>query len=254
MEVIHIGRLRLFAWFECLIASFTGYFVTLLLQAPHSVYPAIQNVDYEFATLLLGALSGIAALSFAGLTHFVEGLIRKAIRYPPFKPLAGGLLLLLLYRLEGSFLYAGLGIPVIQEALTRPSALQVPLLKGFFTALTLASGFKGGEFIPLVFIGTTLGSALSTFFSVGTPLLAALGFSAVFAGASNTPIASAIMTMELFGPEIGGYAAAACFASYYLSGYRGIYRSQKVARSKHHRFIALWNALRKRTDRPGERR
>src|SRR3569832_1724053 len=52
MEVIHIGKLRLFAWFECLIASFTGYFITLLLQAPHSVYPAVQKIDYEFATLL----------------------------------------------------------------------------------------------------------------------------------------------------------------------------------------------------------
>ncbi|HZR45424.1 MAG TPA: chloride channel protein, partial [Candidatus Manganitrophaceae bacterium] len=198
---------------------------------------------------LFGSLSGITALSFAGFTHFLEGLIRRAIHYPPFKPLAGGLLIVLLYRLEGSTLYAGLGIPVIQEALSRPSTLQVPLLKGFFTALTLASGFKGGEFIPLVFIGTTLGSALSAFFNVGTPLLAALGFSAVFAGASNTPIASAIMTMELFGPEIGGYAAAACLASYYFSGYKGIYRSQRVARSKHHRFIALWSYLGKRTGR-----
>ena len=259
MEVIHIGKLRLFAWFECLIASFTGYFITLLLQAPHSVYPAVQKIDYEFATLLvvllLGALSGIAALSFAGFTHFVEGIVRKRIPYPPFKPLAGGLLIVLLYRLEGSYRYAGLGIPVIQEALSRPSAVQVPLLKGFFTALTLASGFKGGEFIPLVFIGTTLGSALSAFFNVGAPLLAAVGFSAVFAGASHTPVASAIMTMELFGPEIGGYAAAACFASYYLSGYKGIYRSQKIVRSKHHRAIAFWNDLgewrRRLSDRAG---
>jgi H+/Cl- antiporter ClcA len=236
MEVIHIGRLRLFAWFECLVASFTGTFVTILLQAPHSVYPRVENVQYELRTFLIviffGSLCGVAAFSFSRLTHSVEGLIKRSIAHPPFKPLAGGFLLVLLYRLEGSYLYAGLGIPLIQEALSTPSDLQVPLLKAFFTALTLASGFKGGEFIPLVFIGTTLGSALSVFFNVGTPLLAALGFSAVFAGASNTPIACAILAIETFGPEVGGYAWLACFCSYYFSGSKGIYTSQQVATRK----------------------
>lgn len=250
MEVVRIGRLRLFAWFECLVASFTGYAVTLLLRAPHAAYPGPQQIVYEWRTFLLvilfGCLCGIAAFSFAGLTHFIEGVIGRAIHYPPFKPLAGGLLLLLLYYLEGSYLYAGLGIPVIQEALSTPSAPHVPLLKGLFTALTLASGFKGGEFIPLVFIGTTFGGALSGFFNVGPQLLAAVGFSAVFAGASNTPVACAIMAMELFGPEIGGYALAGCLASYYCSGHKGIYRSQKITDGKHRRLIALWK-------RPGER-
>lgn len=253
MEVVQIGKLRLFAWFECLVASFTGYLVTILLQAPHSVYPRPQNIDYEWKTLLLvilfGSLCGIVAFSFTGFTHVVERLIGRSIQYPPFKPLAGGLLLLLLYRLEGSYLYAGLGIPVIQEALSKPSELQVPLLKGFFTALTLASGFKGGEFVPLVFIGTTFGSALSAFFNVSPPLLAAVGFSAVFAGAANTPIACALMAMEIFGPEIGGYAFAACLSSYYFSGHKGIYRSQRAAASKHHRFIALWKYVRERPNR-----
>jgi H+/Cl- antiporter ClcA len=243
MEVIQIGRLRLFAWFECLVASFTGYWVTILLQAPHSVYPRVHEVDYELKTLLIvilfGSLCGVAAFSFSRLTHFLEGWIKRSIAHPPFKPLAGGLLLVLLYRLEGSYLYVGLGIPLIQEALSTPSGLEVPLLKALFTGLTLASGFKGGEFIPLVFIGTTLGSALSVFFGVGTPLLAALGFSAVFAGASNTPIACAILAVELFGPEIGGYALLACFCSYYFSGNKGIYTSQKVATSKPVWFAAL---------------
>ncbi len=257
MEVIQIGKLRLFAWFECLVASFAGYFVTLLLQAPHSVYPRVQNIDYEWKTWLLviffGSLCGIVAFSFAGLTHVVEALIGRSIRYPPLKPLVGGLLLLLFYRLEGSYLYAGLGIPVIQEALSTPPELQVPLLKGLFTALTLASGFKGGEFIPLVFIGTTFGSAVSVFFNISPPLLAAVGFSAVFAGAANTPIACAIMAMEIFGPEIGGYAFAACLSSYYFSGHKGIYKSQRAAASKHHRFIALWKYVGERLNRFQER-
>lgn len=236
MEVIHIGKLRLFAWFECLVASFIGYAVTRLAHAPHAIYPKPENVTYELKTLLIvlffGCLCGVTALAFARLTHFVEHQIGRWISYPPFKPLAAGLLLVLLYRLEGSYRYAGLGIPVIQEAFSKPMEWHVPFVKGLFTALTVGSGFKGGEFIPLVFMGATLGSALSVLFGVSTSLLAALGFSAVFAGASNTPIACAIMTMEIFGFEIGGYALAACLCSYYFSGHDGIYTSQRKTKRK----------------------
>jgi H+/Cl- antiporter ClcA len=258
MEVIQIGKLRLFAWFECLMASFTGYFVTILFAVPHSVYPKVEKIDYELRTILIvllfGCFCGVVALSFARFTHWVEGLIKRSIRYPPFKPMAGGFLLLFFYYLEGSYLYAGLGISVIQEALSKPSELHVPLLKGLFTALTLGSGFKGGEFVPLVFIGTTLGSALSVFFKVSTPLLATVGFSALFAGASNTPIACTIMAMELFGPEIGGYVLAASLCSYYFSGHKGIYGAQKIVTNKHRRLIALWKHLGELPNRFGARR
>lgn len=247
MEVVYIGKLRLFAWFECLVASFTAYFVTILLHAPHSHYPPVQDVHYELRTFLVivffGALCGIVAFSFVGFTHLVEEGIRRSIQYPPFKPLAVGVLLVIAYRLEGSYLYTGLGIPVIQEALSKPSQLQVPLLKGLFTALTLGGGFKGGEFIPLVFIGTTLGSALSVWLNVSAPLLAAVGFSAVFAGASNTPVSCAIMAMEIFGLDIGGYAVAACLCSYYFSGHKGIYKSQRISENKHQRLKAFWKYL-----------
>ncbi len=244
MEVVHIGRLRPFAWFQCLLASVTGYGVTILLRAPHSVYPGVGFVSYEWKAFvivaLFGAVCGIAAFSFSSVTHAVERGFGSFVRYPPLKPMIGGFLLVLLYQWEGSYLYTGLGIPVIQEAFSQVSPGRVPLLKALFTTLTVGSGFKGGEFIPLVFIGTTLGSCLSTVFGVATPLLAALGFAAVFAGASNTPIACAIMAAEIFGWEIGGYALLACLVSYYCSGHRGIYKSQRVTRLKYEGLRGFW--------------
>ena len=247
MEVIYIGRLRLFAWFECLVASFVGYGVTLLLHAPHTLYPQMKNISYDVRTLLIvlffGCLCGIAAFTFTSFTHIIEKFLKRWVSYPPLKPFLAGILLVLLYHLEGSYHYAGLGIPVIQNSLSQPSDLHVPLLKGFFTALTVASGFKGGEFIPLVFIGATMGSALSVLFKVSTQLLAALGFSAVFAGASNTPIACAVMTMEIFGPEIGGYALLACLGSYYFSGHKGIYKSQPIHMRKHAKLLFMLSWL-----------
>ena len=97
------------------------------------------------------------------------------------------------------------------------------LWKLVFTAITLSSGFKGGEVTPLFFIGAALGNILSVFLKVPADLLAGLGFAAVFAGASKTPLACTLLGMELFGSEFGPYLAIACFVAYYFSGKSGIY-------------------------------
>lgn len=41
------------------------------------------------------------------------------------------------------------------------------------------------------------------------------------------------MAIELFGAEVGVYAAMACVVAWLVSGYSGIYRSQRVACLKH---------------------
>ena len=65
------------------------------------------------------------------------------------------------------------------------------------------------------------------------PLLAGMGFVAVFAGATNTPIACTIMGIELFGIESGVFIALACTTSYLFSGHTGIYSSQIIGSPKH---------------------
>ncbi len=66
----------------------------------------------------------------------------------------------------------------------------------------LASGFKGGEVARLLFIGATPGNALAPLLHLPFPLLAGLGFVAVFAGAANTPIASPLTAIDLFGADV----------------------------------------------------
>lgn len=48
----------------------------------------------------------------------------------------------------------------------------------------------------------------------------------------NCPIASIVLSIELFGSTELTYFAVACGISYMLSGYFGIYRSQKILYSK----------------------
>jgi H+/Cl- antiporter ClcA len=236
MEVIQVGRLRPFAWMECFIASFIGYFTAVLLRAPHSVFPQWQPSGWHYMDFVYVSIAGVAfgltARVFVIITHFIEKLQARFVHYPPLRPLLGGLLIVGLYYVEGSYHYAGLGISHIQEALLSTVSFAEPALKSGFTALTVGSGFKGGEFVPLVFIGTTLGSALSQLLPVSLGLLASVGFAAVFAGAANTPVACSVMAIEIFGPAIAPFALIACFASYYFSGHPGIYKTQRSFRKK----------------------
>jgi H+/Cl- antiporter ClcA len=243
MEVISVGRLRLFALFECFIASFVAFYFTHLLHAPHTHYPFSDLPSFSWgwipAIVVAGIAFGLSARLFVKFTHIVENLQGRFVSYPPLKPVIAGIILVALYHLIGTYRYAGLGIPVIQEGLVHQARLADPVLKGIFTAITVGSGFKGGEFIPLVFMGTTLGSALSAILPVPVHLLAALGFAAVFGGAANTPIACSIMAVELFGVEVAPFALIACLTSYYFSGHHGIYRSQRILVKKHHKLLAV---------------
>ncbi|MBX3020060.1 MAG: chloride channel protein [Bdellovibrionales bacterium] len=231
MEMLYVRRLRFAGWFECLIAAFVGYGTTLLVHAPHSVFPSITVPEMDLNGILFVALAGmafgLAARVFVYFTHAVEWLQARTVRIPMWKPFAGAILLLVMFKIEGSYRFAGLGIPVISQALESPSSFYDSFMKTIFTAVTLGSGFKGGEFIPLVFIGATLGSALSMVLPVSFQLLAAVGFAASFGAAANTPLACAVMAMEIFGWSIAPYALVGCYMAFIVSGPLGIYKSQR---------------------------
>ncbi|HEX9020561.1 MAG TPA: voltage-gated chloride channel, partial [Nitrospirota bacterium] len=46
---------------------------------------------------------------------------------------------------------------------------------------------------------------------------------------ANTPIAAAIMSIELFGAPIAPYAAVACVISFLMTGHRSVYPSQVLS-------------------------
>ncbi len=236
MEVVWVGRLKPFAVVECIIASFTGCFVTHLLHAHHSVFPSFELPDFQisvFASVILASiLFGLIATLFVRFTHLIENLNRRFIQWPPLRPVFAGFILIGLTYWVGSLRYNGLGIAETQDAILHPANLRDPFLKTLFTSLTVGSGFKGGEFVPLVFIGATLGSFLSVLLPVSCALLGALGFASVFGAAANTPITCAVMAMELWGWKIGIYAFPACWVAYYCSAHSGIYHTQRISNRK----------------------
>lgn len=237
LEVLSIGRLRYDAIFPCFVAAIVGDVIPGALGVHHTLY-VVPFVPHPSALGLLSALLagiafGIVGMLFADLTHGLGRLIKRHIKHPPFRPMLGGIAVVLAATAIGGDKYLGLGIPTIVEAFQHPLAAYDFVGKLVFTVTTLAAGFKGGEVTPLFYIGATLGNALGDLLPLPFPVLAGLGFVAVFAGAANTPIASTIMAMELFGSEIGIYAGIACVVAYLFSGHTGIYRAQRVGQAKH---------------------
>jgi H+/Cl- antiporter ClcA len=188
---------------------------------------------------LAAVVFGLVSYGFAECSHRLSAQFKTWIRYAPLRPAVGGIFILGLLWLCGSRDYLGLGVTspdsnaVTLEGFFEPSRTLNAhwgwLWKLLFTVLTLSSGWKGGEVTPLFFIGAALGSSLAVVLGAPGDLMAALGFVAVFAGATKTPLASSLLGLELFGMAHGLYIVEACLIAYLCSGHSSIYLSQRSA-------------------------
>lgn len=237
LEVMVVGRMR----YEALVPSFliaaVSNYICSAWGASHSHYAVSFVPEFTLLNLLYALLAGIAfgltATLFAKSTHYWSKLFSRYIKWPPLRPFVGGVFLSIAIFAFGAYRYTGLGLPVIQSAFTQELPYSDFILKLIFTSFTLGVGFKGGEVTPLFFIGATLGNALSFFIPLPMALLAAMGFVAVFSGATNTPIACTLMGIELFGIESGLFIALSCVTAYLFSGHSSIYSSQIIGSPKH---------------------
>jgi len=240
LEVSLTGRIKYKALLPAIFASVIADWVTKSLNTHHTEYfisfvseISLLNILYA---VIAGIFFGICAAFFGKTIHKTGDFFKSKISYPPLRPFIGGIIILLSVWLMGTTRYLGLGIPTILDSFSQQLPAYDFALKIIFTIITLASGFKGGEVTPLFFIGATLGNALGYFIPLPLALLAGMGFVAVFAGATNTPIACSIMAIELFGIECGVYVVIACVVSYLLSGQNSIYKSQIIGIPKHKRY------------------
>lgn len=237
MEVQTAGRMRYEGALPCLIASIVGDLVTRAWGVGHAHYPRLAPVEIDplllMRVVLASVVFGLASAAFIELTHRVKHLFQQRIKWPPLRPFFGGLAIIALTLLVGTNDYNGLSLPLIERSLRGETVLFTAfLLKIVFTAVTLGSGFLGGEVTPLFVIGATCGAALAPVLGVDPGLLSSIGFVAVFAGATNTPIACAIMAVELFGGGGEIYVLVGCVVAYQISGQRSIYATQRFIAPK----------------------
>jgi H+/Cl- antiporter ClcA len=182
--------------------------------------------------IVAGIFFGIVALLLIELFTLFKKAAERLPLWPPSKGIIGGAALVLL-TFAFSTQYLGLGLQTTQATLQGQQAVWYAFpLKIVFTSITLGFGGSGGIITPIFFIGSTAGALFAQVFGLNSATFAAIGLVAVLAGATNTPIAASIISIELFGPAVAPYAAVACVVSYVMSGHRSIYPSQVLATEK----------------------
>jgi H+/Cl- antiporter ClcA len=263
LEVLAIGVVRYGALLPCLIASVAGDYFTRVWGIQHTAYHIGALVQTQLvsrvpelnwlmlAKVALASLTfGLASVLFAELTHGLHRVFKWMMPVPYLRPAIGAVLVIALAYAVGPD-YLGLGVtadPHHPRQICIVSCFHAGgagalswWWKILFTAVTLGSGFKGGEVTPLFFVGAALGNAMARLLHAPVDLFAGLGFVGVFAGATNTPMACTVMGIELFAASAGPnwlnsgfvvYLATACFVAYLMSGHTGIYLSQRVAHPK----------------------
>lgn len=248
LEVLYIGHIKYAAFIPCLIAGIVAHITCISCGIKHTHYTIAYMVSSSFfphisfnLLLLLkvvfaGVLFGLASFFFVQLSHLIKNKANQLIKIKWLIPVVGAVLIVGISYLLGTFDYLGLGVSnpnpngiSILSAFNKDGAGYFSWLwKLLLTAITLGMGYKGGEVTPLFFIGATLGNVLATMSGAPIDLLAGLGFIAVFASATNTPLACTLMGVELFGSQNIIYYAVACFVAYYFSGKTGIYHSDQI--------------------------
>ena len=235
LEVISVGVVYYSGLIPCLVSALIAYGISLLFGIAPVRFTLGALPDYNALSFLkvvgLAAACALLSIAFCLLMTFSEKGAKKAFKNPILRAVVGGVILIGLSLLFPHD-YNGAGMNIIEKAMNGEAAPFAFLLKMIFTAVTISAGFKGGEIVPTFFIGATFGCVFGGLLGLDPGFAAAVGLVCLFCGAVNCPVASIFLSTELFGG--GGllfFAIAAAF-SFALSGYFGLYRSQKIMYSK----------------------
>ena len=237
MEVVSVGVMYYAALVPCVISSLTAHAVAAFFGVSQEMFliqeiPALGILSAVKVSALSILCAGVSIL-FCIMLHQSEHLYKKYFKNPYIRIFAGGCFVLILTLLVGDQRYNGTGINMIEQCIkgsVRPEAF---FMKMLFTALTLGAGFKGGEIVPSFFTGAAFGCLFGNLLGFSPTLCTAVGMASVFCGVTNCPITALLISFELFGYNGMPYFLLAVAFSYMLSGYYGLYSSQKIIYSKY---------------------
>ena len=234
LEVISVGVLYYAGLVPCLTAALTGYLVSVLMGVPPTRFtvtvPGLE-VRTMLLVMVLALLCAVVSILFCRGLHGVEHLLKRTLKNLYLRVAVGAAVLIGLTLLTNGD-YNGAGMEVIGRAIAGQADPWAWVWKLLFTAITIGCGFKGGEVVPSFFVGAAFGCVAAGWLGLPAGFGAAMGLVSVFCGAVNCPLASIILSVELFGSGDLLYFAMACSISYLISGYCGLYSSQTILYSK----------------------
>ncbi len=237
MEMVSVGVMYYIALVPCVISSLVAHGIAVSFGISNELFligevPAFGILS-SVKISVLAILCALVSILFCVILHQTEHLYKKLFKNPYLRVFAGGCLVVLLTCLVGSQSYNGTGINIIENCINGTVRPEAFLLKMIFTALTLGAGYKGGEIVPSFFTGAAFGCLFGNLLGFSPTLCTAVGMTSVFCGVTNSPITSLLISFELFGYDGMPYFLLATAFSYMLSGYFGLYRSQKIVYSKY---------------------
>ena len=236
VEVASVGEIYYAGLLPSVFSAFLGANISHALGVPAEAF-AILNLP-KFTpltaayTAFLGLLCALVSIGFCMLLHSAGKLYRKYIPNPYYRILAASALFILLTFLLGTREYHGGSMQLIEHAMEGHARYEDFLLKALFTAVALGAGFRGGEIVPTLCVGSTFGCIVGQIMGISPSFSAACGMAALFAGVTNCPISTMFIALELFGGEGMPFFAIVIAVTFALSGYYGLYSSQKFACSK----------------------
>lgn len=236
LEVTSVGIMHYASMVPCIIASSCAYFVALIFKIPPVKF---DNIALEVFTpqtvgkvIILAILCAIVGVVFCVSIKKCEHYIKKLLPNNYLRAIAGGLIIVILTFALRTTDYNGAGMDVISRALSGDAKYEAFILKIIFTAITISAGFKGGEIVPTFFIGSTFGCIMGNVLGLDPSFASAIGFVTLFCSVVNCPVASFVLAVEVFGTQSILLFAIAVSISYMMSGYRGLYKSQRFMYSK----------------------
>ena len=226
LEII-MTRICISASIPVLISSIMGFSVSQLFN----VHPERFNIGElpQFSLLFVGKITLITAASILIAFVFCKGLnlgksfAKKVFKNEFLRIGAGGILIVALTLLIGSRDYNGGGIDIIERVFDGTVKHEAFALKIIFTIICVSCGYKGGEIIPTLFIGATLGGSLALLLNLPLGVGASIGMAVLFVCATKCPVATILLCGEMFGFSYLSFIAPMVLISFFIARYNGLY-------------------------------
>lgn len=236
LEVICVGTFQCAALLPCVVSSCTAGWISRALGAKPMGYalPEMPAMDIGtvLSTTVLAVLVAALGIVLCIALHKAAEVGAKLVGSPYLRIVLGGLIMAALVSIFKLTDYAGAGAHMIERAIggeTEPWAFALKLV---LTALCVGAGFRGGEIVPTLFIGATFGCTVGPLLGLGPEFAAAIAMTALFCSVVNCPIATIFLAAEMFGTTDLMLFALAIAVAFVMSGYFGLYNSQRFQFSK----------------------
>ena len=236
MEFASVGTIFSPALLPCYLSAFMASRVSAAMGVHAEVFILNEAVPFTFTTnwqvLLLAVLVGLLGILMCWLFHEAEHFAAHKLPNPWVRIALGGALIAAMTLLAGDHRYNGAGMDMALKAVAGEADWFDFIMKLIFTAVTLSAGFKGGEIVPTFCIGATFGCLFGSLVGLEPGVAAALSLVGLFCCATNSPFASIMLSIEMFGSTNTYLFAFVCVIAYVISGNWSLYGSQIIEFSK----------------------